>query len=77
MEWNAIEAGWNEYKGNAQRRWNKLSVEQVAGTEGKREQLSAQLQHAYGTSPEEADKQIADWMSRQSAPRVDPRAAKE
>lgn len=65
MDWSTIEAGWKAYQGNAQRRWHKLSVAQVDATQGRREQLSAQLQAAYRLDPAKAEQQIADWQSRQ------------
>jgi uncharacterized protein YjbJ (UPF0337 family) len=65
MEWNVIESGWNEYKGNAQRRWSKLTVEEVSATGGRREALSERVQAAYRLSPEKAEVQLADWQSRQ------------
>jgi uncharacterized protein YjbJ (UPF0337 family) len=65
MNWNAIEAGWKDYKGSAKQQWEKLSVEQVAGCLGKREHLSSRVQEAYGISKEEAERQVADWQSRQ------------
>ena len=66
MDWSTIEAGWQAYRGNAQRRWNRLTVAQVDATQGRREQLSAQLQAAYRLDPAKAEAQIADWQSRQN-----------
>ena len=65
MNWSTIETGWNEYKGNAQLQWNKLTDDQINGTMGKRESLSARVQEAYALSKEDAERQISDWQSKQ------------
>lgn len=71
MEWTAIQAGWNHlYKGNAQRRFNKLTREQVEGTHGNRERLVGLVAAVYGMHAEKAEAQVADWQSRQRAVRV-------
>jgi uncharacterized protein YjbJ (UPF0337 family) len=71
MEWTAIEAGWNQlYKGNAQRRFNKLTRADVEDTRAKRERLVDLVRTAYGLSEEKAEAQIADWQSRQRPVRI-------
>lgn len=65
MKWNAIESGWNDYKANAKQQWSKLSDEQIADTQGRREDLSSRVQEAYSLSKEEAERQISDWQGKQ------------
>jgi uncharacterized protein YjbJ (UPF0337 family) len=65
MNWSNIESGWNDFKASAQQQWSKLTNEQVAGTMGKREQLSSRVQEAYSLSKEDAERQISDWQSKQ------------
>ena len=66
MNWSTIESGWNEFKSSARQQWSKLSDEQINGTMGKREHLSAKVQEAYALSREETDRQISDWQSKQT-----------
>jgi len=66
MNWNNIESGWNDFKANAKQQWSKLSDQQITDTLGKREQLSSRVQEAYAVSKEEAERQIADWQSKQA-----------
>ena len=71
MEWTAIEAGWNQlYKGNAQRRFNKLSRAEVESTGAQRARLVEIVGAAYGLTAEKAEAQIADWQSRQRPVRM-------
>lgn len=65
MNWSSIESGWNDFKASAQQQWSKLTDEQVAGTMGKREQLSSRVQEAYSLSKEDAERQISGWQSKQ------------
>ena len=65
MNWSSIESGWNEFKASAKQQWSKLSDDQIAGTMGKREQLSSRVQEAYALSKEDAERQISDWQSKQ------------
>lgn len=65
MNWSNIESGWNDFKANAKQQWAKLTDEQIAGTMGKREQLSSRVQEAYSLSKEDAERQISDWQSKQ------------
>ena len=44
MNWSTIESGWKDYKANAKQQWSKLSDEQIANTQGRREQLSSEVQ---------------------------------
>jgi len=71
MEWTAIEAGWNQlYKGNAQRRFHKLTRAEVEGTKASRERLVALVQSSYAVNAEKAEALVADWQSRQRAVRM-------
>jgi uncharacterized protein YjbJ (UPF0337 family) len=65
MNWSSIESGWNDFKSSAKQQWSKLSDDQIAGTMGKREQLSSRVQEAYAVSKEDAERQISDWQSKQ------------
>ena len=65
MNWSTIQEGWNQYKVSAKQQWDKLSEEQIAGTQGKREYLASRVQEAYSVNKEEAERQIMDWQSKQ------------
>jgi uncharacterized protein YjbJ (UPF0337 family) len=65
MDWSVIESRWNEYKAAAKRRWNKLSEAQLAGTRGNRAYLLKRVQEAYALSGAEAEREVAEWQTRQ------------
>lgn len=65
MEWSIIELRWHEYRASAKREWDKLSEAQVNGTRGNRLYLLKRVQEAYSLTVNEAERQVADWQSRQ------------
>jgi uncharacterized protein YjbJ (UPF0337 family) len=65
MNWSSIQSAWKDYEQSVKQEWQKLTVEQVTGTLGKREHLSSRVQEAYNISKEESDRQIGAWQERQ------------
>ena len=65
MNWSTIQYAWKDYEASVKKEWEKLTVEQVTGTLGKREHLSSRVQEAYNISKEESDRQISAWQERQ------------
>ena len=65
MNWNTIETGWTQYTANAKQQWSKLSEEQLANTQGKREHLASRVQEAYSLTKEDAERQVSDWQAKQ------------
>ncbi len=65
MNWSTIESKWDDYRSAAQKRWSKLTDEQMRGTMGSRNQLSARLQEAYAVTEADADRWISEWQHKQ------------
>ncbi len=61
MNWEQVEAKWKQLTNSAKENWNKLSDEDLHQISGKREQLAAKIQEAYGITRREAEKQVWDW----------------
>jgi uncharacterized protein YjbJ (UPF0337 family) len=64
MDWDEIERGWSELKGEVKRRWSKLTDEDVEFVEGKYAELLGLLQERYGHAKEQAEREINDWAKR-------------
>jgi len=71
VDWNQIEQDWRQYKLSAKRRWDRLSDNELMQINGKRDELSAKIQQAYGISRREAELQIADWAFGEEDPSRD------
>ena len=68
MDWTQIERGWPQYRLSAKRRWNRLSEKELLQINGRRDELRAKIQQAYGIDRYEAELQIADWAYEQDEP---------
>ena len=64
MEWDEIERGWSELKGEVKRRWSKLTDEDIEFVKGKYAELLGLLQERYGHAKEQAEREINDWAKR-------------
>lgn len=63
MNWDRIAGKWTQLKGKVRERWAKLTDDDLARIEGKREQLVGVLQARYGWVREQAERQIKDFES--------------
>jgi uncharacterized protein YjbJ (UPF0337 family) len=62
MNWNQVEGNWEQFKGQVQSKWGKLTNDDLDMIEGKRTELAGRLQERYGMAKDEADRQIDDWL---------------
>jgi uncharacterized protein YjbJ (UPF0337 family) len=60
--WDRIAGNWKQLTGQAKERWGKLTDDDLAMIDGRRDQLSGKLQEHYGIIKDQAERQISDWM---------------
>ena len=61
MDWNRIEGDWKRLKGNAKEQWGRLTDDDLAAINGRREQLEGKLQERYGYAKDRIKREIDDW----------------
>jgi len=61
MNWDRIEGGWKQVKGQAKQRWGKLTDDDVDVVAGKRDELVGRIQQRYGKNRDEAEREVDDW----------------
>lgn len=61
MNEDIIKGKWNQVKGEAQRRWGKITQDNLDQIEGSRTKLLGLIQESYGVAKDEAEKQVRDW----------------
>jgi uncharacterized protein YjbJ (UPF0337 family) len=66
MNWDQIEGNWMKAKGKLRQQWGKLTDDDLALINGKREELAGRLQERYGYQKEQAEKEIDSWMRKAS-----------
>ena len=65
MTWDKIAGTWKRFKGGIRRQWGKLTNDDIAVAEGRREILVGRIQARYGIDKDKADQQIDAWMKSQ------------
>ena len=66
MNWDTIQGNWKQWTGSAKEQWGKLTDDDLAVAEGKREQLVGKIQERYGIAKDEAERQVDAWTKRLS-----------
>ena len=61
MEWKQIEGKWAEVVPQVQRRWDKLTQEEIKGIAGDRNRLVGKLREKYHLSAQDAEKQVDEF----------------
>lgn len=67
MNQDIIEGKWNEIKGSIQKRWGKLTNDDMDQINGDRIKLAGKIQKAYGLQQDEVEKQLKDWEDKTAA----------
>jgi len=61
MDENVFKGKWHELKGEAKKRWGKLTDDDLTQVEGNLEKLRGSLQKRYGYTKEEAQREFDDF----------------
>jgi uncharacterized protein YjbJ (UPF0337 family) len=61
MNWDQIEGNWKQAKGKVKEQCGKLTDDDIAMINGKRDQLAGKVQERYGIAKDEAERQVSDW----------------
>lgn len=64
MNWNQVEGNWEQFKGQVQTQWGKLTNDDLDKIEGNRKQLAGKIQERYGKAEEEAEREVDEWLGR-------------
>lgn len=64
MNWDTTKGNWNQFKGKVKEQWGKLTDDDLARIEGKRDQLLGRVQERYGIEKEEAERQVKEFENR-------------
>ena len=61
MNEDIIKGKWQEIKGAIQKKWGKITDDDIAEINGSREKLSGKIQKNYGLARDEVEKQMKEW----------------
>jgi uncharacterized protein YjbJ (UPF0337 family) len=63
MNWDTIKGKWKQVRGEAQRKWGKLTDDDLDVAEGNRDKLAGKIQERYGVAKDEAERQVDEWAN--------------
>ena len=55
------EGKWDQLKGNAKKKWGKLTDDDLQQVEGDKDRLVGKVKEKYGISKEEAEKEVNEF----------------
>jgi uncharacterized protein YjbJ (UPF0337 family) len=64
MNQDIIQGKWNEIKGDIQKKWGKLTDDDMDQIQGDRTKLSGKIQKIYGVERDEAERQLKEWEEK-------------
>ncbi|KMK75020.1 CsbD family protein [Alkalihalobacillus pseudalcaliphilus] len=61
MEQTKWKGRWNQMKGEAKKKWGKLTDDDLQQVDGDKDKLIGKVQERYGITKEEAKKDVDSW----------------
>jgi uncharacterized protein YjbJ (UPF0337 family) len=61
MNKETLQGNWNILKGQVKEKWGKLTDDDLAEVNGKRDQLLGKIQKRYGFAKEKAEEELNSW----------------
>ncbi|WP_337030846.1 CsbD family protein [Pantoea agglomerans] len=61
MNKDEASGNWKQFKGKMKEKWGKLTDDDMQVIEGKRDQLVGKIQERYGSTKDEAEREVSDW----------------
>ena len=61
MNKDEASGNWKQFKGTMKEKWGKLTDDDMQVIEGKRDQLVGKIQERYGSTKDEAEREVSDW----------------
>jgi uncharacterized protein YjbJ (UPF0337 family) len=62
MDWDRIEGNWKHLKGKIKEKWSRLTDDDIAAIDGRRETLEGKIQQRYGFAEDYVRKEVDDWV---------------
>ena len=63
MNWDQVEGSWKQTVGRAKQKWGRLSDDQLTEIGGRKDRLIGKIQEIYGTTKDDAEHQVDEWLS--------------
>lgn len=64
MNWDTIQGDWKQWQGSIQKKWGKLTNDDLAQINGERTRLTGILQERYERTKDDVEREIDDFVRR-------------
>ncbi|HMM27564.1 MAG TPA: CsbD family protein [Aggregatilineaceae bacterium] len=61
--WDQLEGNWKQFSGEVQKRWGRLTDDDMKQVQGRRDILEGKIQERYGKTREEVQREIDEWAN--------------
>ena len=65
MNWDRVEGNWRQFAGTVKEKWGKLTDDDLAMINGRRDQLEGKIQERYGAAKDQVRKDVENWCNTQ------------
>ncbi len=63
MNWDQVKGNWKQFKGEAKRRWGKLTDDDLKIIAGDKDKLIGTLQERYGRTKEDLEREVNEFCA--------------
>ena len=67
MNKDTMKGQWRQFTGEIKKQWGKLTDDELTQIDGNFDQLVGKIQERYGWAREQAERDVNNFLSRQSA----------
>jgi uncharacterized protein YjbJ (UPF0337 family) len=62
MDWDRIAGNWKQVKQRVKEKWEKLTEDDLAAIDGRRDKLEGKIRRRYGFASDHVRKEVDDWV---------------
>jgi uncharacterized protein YjbJ (UPF0337 family) len=62
MDWDRIQGTWKQFLGRVKEQWGKLTDDDLAAINGRRDRLEGRIQERYGYAKDKTRKAVDEWL---------------
>ena len=62
MDWDRIQGNWKQFVGRVKEHWGKLTDDDLAAINGRRDRLEGRIQERYGYAKDKTREGVEEWL---------------
>lgn len=65
MDWDRIQGNWKQFVGRVKEHWGKLTDDDLAAINGRRDRLEGRIQERYADAKDKTREAVDEWLHSQ------------